>query len=91
MSLYALQRCMFDRVVAGPGADPRPGPEGYRLDDAERCALEADDIGALFRMGVHAVLLNSYCRLIGLRRSEYRAMLPEEPAVSPEELPWLAS
>jgi hypothetical protein len=34
-----------------------------------------EDVAALYRMGLHPVLLNGYCRAIGYERSDYRAIL----------------
>ena len=45
------------------------------LSPAERSAFEGKDVGKLYTMGLHPVLLNGYCRAQGLSRNEYRAIL----------------
>ena len=89
MSLDGLQRTMFARVTAGD----RALAPGHPLDDPERLALDSDDVGSLWQLGVHPVLLNSYCRLIGLRRDQYRALLEAvaPPADRALEVPWRTS
>jgi hypothetical protein len=89
MSLDDLQRRLFEQVRAGdPDLD-----DGSPLTDGERTAVATRDVGELWLLGVHPVLLNSWCRLIGLRRDQYRALLV---AVAPSEsdrteVPWRRS
>lgn len=89
MSLDGLQRTMFARVVAGD----RTLVADHELEPVEQLALDTDDVGELFVLGVHPVLLNSYCRLIGLRRDQYRSLLEAAapPAAEPLEVPWRRS
>ena len=88
MTLYALQRMMFDRVR---GRDPAPAARAS-LAAEELAALDAADVAALFTMGVHPVLLNSFCRLVGLRRDDYRALLAGAATeTEPVEVPWRSS
>jgi hypothetical protein len=78
VSLYQLHRCVYDSVRAG---EVGSGPTGafddgrYELSDEERRAFEAKDIGALYGMGLHPVLLNAYCRSVGYTRDDYRREL----------------
>lgn len=87
MSLYQLHRCVYDFVRAGGVNSSAPSAafdaSRYDLSDDERKAFEAKDVAALYQLGVHAVLLNGYCRAIGLVRDQYRKVL--EPFGAPEE------
>jgi hypothetical protein len=83
MSLYRLQRRMFDQMRATT-SPTRPGdpPDDDGLTDGERQALERKDIAVLYQMGVHPVLLNGFCRAAGFGRNDYRAILePFDTAV----------
>jgi hypothetical protein len=76
MSLYRLQRRMFDDLRGVPSGFGPPGWQGGDgLTDDERRALRERDVAALYRMGVHPVLLNGYCRAAGLGRNDYRTLL----------------
>jgi hypothetical protein len=55
----------------------------YDLTEPERSAFEATDIGALYQMGLHPVLLNAFCRVSGFARDDYRKVL--EQYATPEE------
>jgi len=85
MSLYQVQQCLFDYLRAmedaPPGARPDIRTEGYDLTEAERTALTTSDVGALYTMGVHPVILNGYCRALGYKRADYRPLLA---GVAPE-------
>jgi len=70
VSLYYLHRCVWDFVRAG---EVRSG--GYELTDEEREAFERRDPAALYRLGLHPVLLHGFCRAVGYRRDEYRELL----------------
>jgi hypothetical protein len=87
MSLYQVQQCLFDylRVLEDPKTQGRPeiDTEGYDLSDTERKALESKDIGEIYAMGVHPVIVNGYCRALGYKRADYRPML-EAAAVKTE-------
>ncbi len=67
MSLYEVQR-FIHRLNVEPAfaARFRESPEealaGYALDEAERTALLAGDMAALWRMGVHPLLMLHYGR-----------------------------
>jgi hypothetical protein len=87
MSTYQLHRCIYDWVRAGEvnstTADGRLDFDAsvYELTDAERAAFESRDIVTLYRLGLHEVLLNRFCRAAGFARDEYRRIL--EPAGTP--------
>jgi hypothetical protein len=70
MSAYQLQQFLFDRL-----RDAAAMPENYSLDAAESSAISDNDIAALFQLGVHPVLLNSWCRATGYTRDAYREIL----------------
>jgi hypothetical protein len=85
MSCYQVQRCIYERLKAfGAGTDSGVADlSGYELSDEERRAIEGDDIVALASMGVHPVLVNAYCRSLGILRDDYRRLL--EPLAHPAE------
>ena len=87
MSLYQVQQCLFDylRVLEDPKTVGRPeiSTEGYDLTDDERKVLEAKDVGSIYSMGVHPVIINGYCRALGYKRADYRPLL-EAAAVKTE-------
>lgn len=90
MSLYQLHRCVWDFVRAG---EIRSGNSGgrfdgsrYELTDEERRAFERRDPAALYRLGLHPVLLHGFCRAVGYQRDEYRKLLvAAEPVPPPGE------
>lgn len=79
MSLYQVQQCLFDylRVLEDPKTQGSPeiDIDGYDLTDREREVLIDKDIGAIYTMGVHPVIVNSYCRALGYKRADYRRLL----------------
>jgi hypothetical protein len=82
MSVYQLNRCIYDWVRAGevnsgPETDGRVGfdDSGYELTDDERKAFETRDVASLYQLGLHEVLLNRFCRAAGFARDDYRALL----------------
>jgi hypothetical protein len=90
MSNYQLQRVVYDWVRAGEvnSGDPGAGragfdDTGYELTDDERKAFENQDVAALYQLGLHAVLLNRFCRAAGFARDDYRKLL--EPFGEAEE------
>jgi hypothetical protein len=85
VSLYQLHRCVYDFVRAGEVASSSGAAfdaDRYDLDDEERRAFQAHDIAALYRLGLHPVLLNRFCRELGYSRDDYRKLL--EPLAEPE-------
>ena len=78
MSLYALHRAVYDFIRAGQSSDSPTRSfdvNGYDLTEDERKAFQSQDVAALYQMGLHAVLLNAFCRAIGFGRDEYRKIL----------------
>jgi hypothetical protein len=90
MSWYQMHRCVYDGVRAGEvnsadGGDGRADFDvsAYELTDDERKAFENRDIAALYKLGLHEVLLNRFCRAAGFARDDYRKIL--EPFGATEE------
>jgi hypothetical protein len=90
VSNYQLHRCVYDWVRAGEinsseDGDGRAGfdDSGYELSGDERTAFENRDVAALYQLGLHAVLLNRFCRAAGFARDDYRKVL--EPFATEEE------
>ena len=90
MSKYQLNRAVYDWVRAGEvnSAEGGGGREnfdvsGYELSAEERKAFDAKDIGALWQLGLHDVLVNRYARAIGLTLADYRGILT--PLAQPDE------
>ena len=79
MSVYQVQQCLFDylRALEGAPRDQRPpmAVEGYELTPVEQRALVDGDVDALYRLGVHPVMINGYCRAMGYKRADYRPLL----------------
>jgi hypothetical protein len=78
MSLYQLHRCVWDELRAGEvscGKGPDFDVERYDLTEQERAAYDQGDVAELYRLGLHPVLLNGYCRARGLSRDDYRGVL----------------
>lgn len=94
MSLYYLQQCLFDylRALEDAPADAKPEIriDGYELSDEEREAVSAGDVGAFYRMGVHPVIINGYCRAMGYKRADYRPLLAGA-APAPRRTRWQTS
>jgi hypothetical protein len=58
----------------------------YELTDEERQAFEHKDPAALYRLGLHPVLLHGFCRAVGYRRDDYRKLLvAAQPAPESDE------
>jgi len=89
MSVYQLNRCVYDWVRAGEvnsvAGDGRVDfdSSAYELTDEERAAFEARDVAGLYQMGLHQVLVNRFCRAAGFARDDYRKLL--EPFGHAEE------
>jgi hypothetical protein len=82
MSWYQMHRAVYDWVRAGEvnsadGGDGRAGCDvsAYELTDEERKAFDNRDIAALYKLGLHEVLLNRFCRAAGFARDDYRKIL----------------
>ena len=82
MSLYYLQKLLYNlnreaRVKERFGADLDGLMAEYELDDEEREALRACDIGKLYVLGVNGQLLMHLSSQIGQPWAEYIAALRE--------------
>ena len=60
------------------------------LTDEERKVVETLDLGKIYAMGAHPVIVNSLARSMGYRRSDYRPLLAES-AVTPGRTRWRKS
>ena len=99
MSIYQVQKCLFDYLRAREHAPKDARPEiaddrraGVRPHDEERKAVESLDLGTLYAMGTHPVIINGLARNMGYRKADYRPLLagsmPPERKVKPR---WLKS
>jgi hypothetical protein len=95
MSLYQVQQCLFDhlRAMEDPNrpANPAIRLDGYDLPEHERAVLEAGDVGALYLMGTHPVIINGYCRAMGYKRADYRPLLQKAANPAPRRTRWQTS
>ena len=76
MSVYALQKLIRDvnRKPACRDAyfhDPAAFAAGYELTESERAALVKLDVGALYAMGVHGLLLRPLTLLHKMPEPDY--------------------
>ena len=90
MSVYQLNRAIYNWIRAGEGnsseqADGRATFDlsEYELNDQERRAFNERDVGALYHLGLHEVLVNRYARAAGYQRDAYRKIL--ESYAKPQE------
>ena len=90
MSLYMVQRALFDHLrrleAAGDGPKPDIVVEGYDLTPEEIRAITEPDIGAIYAMGTHPVIINGFCRALGYKRADYRPFLENSGAVPPRKV-----
>lgn len=96
MSVYQVQQCVFDYLRALEGAPPggqRPpmSVDGYQLTEGEQRALVDGDVDALYRLGVHPVLINGYCRAQGYKRADYRPLFKSAVAAPSRRTRWQKS
>lgn len=99
MTAYAMQRCLFDHIrqLEVPDTTRRPDrveTVGYDLTDEERTALETPDVGALYTLGMHPVLVNAFCRAMGWKRADYAVLFPAglaDEMRNNKEARWLTS
>jgi hypothetical protein len=78
LSLYQLHRAVWDQMRAGEVSSGGGRPfdaSRYDLTDEERRSFEDRDVAALYRLGLHPVLLNGYARANGFSRDGYRDVL----------------
>jgi hypothetical protein len=90
VSSYQLHRCVWDYLRAGEVKSNSNSNSSGKFDDSkyeltgeERTAFEGKDVAGLYRLGLHPVLLNAFCRAAGYSRDDYRKVLavfavPEE-------------
>lgn len=80
MSTYTLNKMIRDinrdpvRREAYFSA-PEEFASGYLLDEAERTAFVGKDIGALYRLGVHGLILRPFTLLHKMPEPEYLAAI----------------
>jgi hypothetical protein len=95
MSLYQVQQCLFDylRVLEDPNTQGKPEIrlEGYDLTPEETRALREGDVGAIYLMGTHPVIINGYCRAMGYKRADYRQLLQKAADTTPRRTRWRKS
>jgi hypothetical protein len=90
MSVYQLNRAIYNWIRAGEINSSEQGDgrvdfdlSSYELTDEELKAFNERDIGALYLLGLHQVLVNRYARAAGYPRNEYRKIL--ESYAKPDE------
>ncbi len=95
MSVYQLQRCLFDYLraleKAPKGERPAISVEGYDLTPEERRALLEGDVSAFHTMGTHPVIINGYCRAQGYKRADYRPLFKDVAAQPTRRTRWQTS
>jgi hypothetical protein len=85
LSAYTLQKLIRDinrreDLRAAWLADRGKVAAQYELSDAEARALLALDVGALYRIGVHALLLRPFTIIHGISEPDYlKAIRAREP------------
>ena len=83
MSVYALQK-LIREINRNPQkreaffAAPEGAMEGFELTDAEKAALAARDYGALYRLGVHGLLLRPFSLLHSVPEPDYLAAIRQD-------------
>ncbi len=83
MSVYQVQKALFDYLRAREHAPKGEQPDiatvvtrgNYDLDDEERKAVEDLDLGTLYALGTHPVIINGLARNMGYRKADYRPLL----------------
>jgi Aromatic-ring-opening dioxygenase LigAB, LigA subunit len=80
MSLYAVQKCLFEmnREPARQDAyraDPQGAVAGYDLTDIERRALTEPDIGLLFHLGVNGQILMHFAAFNHIAWADYLQLM----------------
>ena len=96
MSLYQLQQCVYNylrTLEAVEAASPVPtlSTSGYDLNEEEQRALKTGDVGAMYAMGIHPVIINGYCRAMGYKRADYRPLFKETTMVTKGKARWQKS
>lgn len=80
MSLFAIQRLIFDlkRDKLRSGllkSEPQTALGDADLTDEEQRALVSGDLAALYRMGVHPLLLRPFSRMVEISPIQYQQLL----------------
>ena len=96
MSLYQLQQCVYNylrtlEAVEAGSPVPTLSTSGYDLNEEEERALKAGDVGAMYSMGIHPVIINGYCRAMGYRRADYRELLQNQNPEPKRKTRWQTS
>ena len=96
MSLYQLQQCVYNylrtlEAVEVGSPVPELSTHGYDLNEDEVRALKAGDVGAMYSMGIHPVIINGYCRAMGYRRADYRELLENKNNEPKRKTRWQTS
>src|SRR5262245_4498720 len=83
MSTYTLQKAIRDinrrpEARAAFESTPEAFAARYELADAERSALLARDYGALYRLGVHGLLLRPFSLLRAVPEADYLAAIRKD-------------
>ncbi|WP_145978641.1 hypothetical protein [Granulicoccus phenolivorans] len=99
MSTYGMQRAIFDhlRRLEAPDQEvpaDQIRTEGYELTEAELAALSKPDVGQLYLLGTHPVLINAFCRANGWKKADYAVLFPEglaDSMRSERKARWLTS
>jgi hypothetical protein len=96
VSLYQLQLCVYNYLRTLESVEPgSPVPtlstSGYDLSEEEQRALKAGDVGAMYSMGIHPVIINGYCRAMGYRRADYRELLQKQNNEPKRKTRWQTS
>jgi hypothetical protein len=76
MSLYGMQKFLFHlnrepRVQARFRTEPTTLLDEYPLDDTERAAIEAGDVGLIYVLGANGQLLMHFAAFLGLPWPQY--------------------
>lgn len=80
MSRYVLNKMIRD-VIQNPDrraayfADATSFAEGYDLESSEREAFLARDIGHLYAIGVHGLILRPFTIILGVSEPDYLAAI----------------
>ena len=84
MSAYTLQKAIRE-INRNPGArssflaKPAEALDGKGLTDEERDALVARDYRALYRLGVHGLILRPFSIINGTSEQDYLTAIRGEP------------
>lgn len=79
MASHNLERYLFDLkndpALQAELTSGNPDLITYGLDEAERRAITESDVVALWRLGVHPLLLVPFSRFVGIPAPEYYSRL----------------